>query len=250
MEFSVKIGEVLFRVDLEAGVDLSIALTGSRDQVNCFYAPPLKFEPVRSGNFVGSTALGGAVNFFNIQINPHGNGTHTECVGHISQEPWILADCLRLSHFPARLISVLPEQTASGDRVITISSLGEFVPIEEAAVVIRTLPNEESRSTKNYSGTNPPYFSVEAMRWLVSCGVKHLLTDLPSVDREEDGGKLLAHKEFWGYPEALRLDCTITELIYVPQGVPDGVYFLNLQTLPFRLDVSPSRPVLYPLLIS
>ena len=42
-----------------------------------------------------------------------------------------------------------------------------------------------------------------------------------------------------------RLDCTITELIYVPDDIPDGLYLLNLQIASFEIDVSPSKPVLY-----
>ena len=79
-------------------------------------------------------------------------------------------------------------------------------------------------------------------------GVRHLLIDLPSVDREEDGGELQAHKAFWNYPTEDRLDCTITELIYVANEIPDGFYILNIQIIPFELDVSPSKPVIYPLM--
>jgi arylformamidase len=74
-----------------------------------------------------------------------------------------------------------------------------------------------------------------------------LLLDLPSVDREEDGGNLLGHKAFWQYPENPRSACTITELIYVPSEVPDGDYLLNIQIASLELDVSPSKPVLYAL---
>jgi len=68
---------------------------------------------------------------------------------------------------------------------------------------------------------------------------------LPSVDREVDEGKLLAHKAFWEYPDAPRTDCTITEMVYVPDNAMDGLYLLNLQIASFELDVSPSKPVLY-----
>ena len=79
----------------------------------------------------------------------------------------------------------------------------------------------------------------------MECGVKHLLLDLPSVDREEDGGALLGHKAFWQYPENARNNCTITELIYVPDRILDGDYLLNLQIASLELDVSPSKPLLY-----
>jgi hypothetical protein len=42
-----------------------------------------------------------------------------------------------------------------------------------------------------------------------------------------------------------RMDCTITELIFVENEVRDGSYLLNLQMASFVNDASPSKPVLY-----
>ena len=75
--------------------------------------------------------------------------------------------------------------------------------------------------------------------------VKHLLIDLPSIDKEKDEGALLAHKAFWNYPVTPRLDAFITELIYVPNEIKDGLYLLNIQIAPFETDAAPSRPILF-----
>ena len=72
-----------------------------------------------------------------------------------------------------------------------------------------------------------------------------MLCDIPSVDREDDGGKLLAHKAFFGVPESPRWDATITELIYVDNSIEDGLYMLDIQIASFQSDASPSRPLLY-----
>ena len=74
---------------------------------------------------------------------------------------------------------------------------------------------------------------------------KHLLIDLPSVDRELDGGKLVFHHAFWQVPIDPQFDKTITELIYVNDSIKDGSYILEIQTAPFENDASPSRPILY-----
>ena len=235
-----------YRADLSQPIDLSILLKEGLENVNCFYAPPVEYSPVVAGSFVGSTAQGAPVNFFNVRLNPHGNGTHTECVGHIARERYILGDCLREAHFWAKLVSLFPRKTDNGDRVIFRDQLEEVLaPGEAEAFILRTLPNDALKLRTNYSGANPPYLHHEAAAYLVQCGVQHLLLDLPSVDREEDGGLLLAHKAFWQYPEAVREHCTITELIYVPNEVKDGFYLLNLQTASFDLDVSPSKPVVF-----
>src|SRR5699024_871609 len=105
-------------------------------------------------------------------------------------------------------------------------------------------PNGRDKLSKNHSHTNWPYLSQEAAIYLRDCGIDHLLIDLPSVDKEKDQGKLMAHKAFWDYPNAPRYHATITELIYVPDDVKDGEYLLNLQVAPFHNDASPSRPVL------
>ena len=54
--------------------------------------------------------------------------------------------------------------------------------------------------SRNYSGTNPFYFTEGAARLARSLGVKRLVCDLPSVDRSDDQGMLLAHRAFWNLP--------------------------------------------------
>lgn len=238
-----------YQLNLHEPIDISIPLKEGTDTVNCFYAPLLAYSPVVAGDFIGSTAQGGIVNFMNVRINPHGNGTHTECVGHIAKEPYSINQNLNRFHHFAQLISVYPTRQENGDRVILKSQLeGAIHSTAIKALLIRTLPNDASKCSRQYSGTNPPYIHHEAIRYLVAQGIEHFLIDLPSVDREEDEGKLLAHKAFWQYPEAVRRHCTITELIYVPDEVKDGLYLLNLQIAAFEIDVSPSKPVLYRLI--
>ena len=76
-------------------------------------------------------------------------------------------------------------------------------------------------------------------------GIKHLLIDLPSVDREIDGGRMMSHRAFWNYPDNPRHESTITELIFVPESVVDGPFFLNIQIASFENDASPSKPLLF-----
>ena len=238
-----------YRADLSKPLDIAIPLREGLETVNCFYAPPMETEPVVAGDFIGSTAQGGPLNFLNVRLNPHGNGTHTECVGHIAKEPYTINQSLKQFHFPALLVSIFPTKTDGGDRVVFREQLEEAMAGTPAveALLLRTLPNDELKLRTNYSGANPPYVHHEAIRFLVEKGIRHLLLDLPSVDREEDGGKLLAHRAFWAYPEAPRTNCTITELIFVNNSIKDGLYLLNIQIASFEIDVSPSKPVLYEL---
>ena len=237
-----------YEADLSVPIDISIPLQPGMETVNCFYAPPMEVAPVIAGDFIGSTAEGGLVNFMNVKLNPHGNGTHTECVGHIAKEPYTINQNLQQFHFLAKLVSLYPNKIENGDRVLLKHQLEELLDKNEVeALVIRTLPNDELKLRTNYSGANPPYVHHEAMKYIVDCGVKHLLIDLPSVDREEDGGKLLAHRAFWQYPDQTREKSTITELIFANNTIKDGLYLLNIQIASFEIDVSPSKPVLYAL---
>ncbi len=237
-----------YRCDLSVPLDISIPLRPGLDNVNCFYAPPMEAEPVIAGDFIGSTLRGGPVNFLNVRFNPHGNGTHTECVGHISKEPHTINRSLKTFHHFAKLVSLYPSRLDNGDRVILREQLEALLePGEAEAFIIRTLPNDALKLKTNYSGANPPYLHHDATAYLVDAGVKHLLLDLPSVDREEDGGLLLSHRAFWQYPEQPRTEATITELIFVDNVIKDGFYLLNLQIAPFEIDASPGKPVLYAL---
>lgn len=239
-----------YQIDLNQPLDISIPLVSGRPEPNCFFAPLYEAKPLKAGDFIGSTKEGSPVNFFNIKINPHGNGTHTECVGHISKETYLLRDCLESFHAMAYVFSVLPTLLENGDRLIMRRSLEMLIdPSLELpeAFIVRTLPNDNGKMQKNYSGNNPCYFEPAAIEFLNERGVVHLLTDLPSVDREEDQGALLSHKTFWNYPKEVLKHKTITELIFVNEDIADGLYFLNIMVGNYDIDVSPSRPILYQL---
>ncbi|RNI23577.1 cyclase family protein [Rufibacter latericius] len=231
-------------------LDISLPLRSGLENVNCFWAEPVQVETITVGDFVGSVAQGGSTNYQRVHLTPHGNGTHTECYGHISPDPAATLDqCLTRFLFVAQLVSATPRSQENGDLIVSADDV--IAQLEEGnlpeALVLRTLPNLESKRTAQYSGSNPPYLEPALAEYLARHGIEHLLLDLPSVDREEDGGALLAHHAFWQYPENTRTHATITELIYVPDAVVDGWYLLQQQVTGLVLDASPSKPVLYAL---
>ena len=233
-----------YRVDFSAPIDLSIPIMAGKENVNAFYIDPVTYLPFQAGSFVGDVNQGGSCNVNTITINPHGNGTHTETVGHISKEKYPIRNSLSKFFFYAKVVTLTPEKIA-GELVLTLDLLKSFELKRAEALIIRTLPNSTEKKTRQYSGTNPPYMTAEAAAYLRDEDVKHLLLDVPSIDREDDGGKLSAHHEFWNYPASPRVDCTITELMYVDDEVVDGIYLLELQYAAFDNDASPSRPILY-----
>lgn len=235
-----------YKVDLFQPIDISMPLYSDKSCTSAWYVEPMKLEPVRMGDWVGDVSQGGSVNFRTVTFNPHGNGTHTECVGHISKEFVTINECLKRFMFVAELITVLPVMLDNGDFVITKKQLQAALEgSKPEALVLRTLSNSDDKKHMQYSNTNPPYILEEAILYLNELGVEHLLFDLPSVDKEVDGGALAAHHAFWHYPENTQFNKTITELIYVSNEIFDGTYILNLQIASFENDASPSKPVLY-----
>ncbi|MCH2192890.1 cyclase family protein [Kordia sp.] len=233
------------QIDLSKPLDISIPLRASKDNVNAWYLGAPKIEPVRLDNWVGSVKEGGNVNFNNIYFNPHSHGTHTECVGHITQEVYSVNQNLTQFFFYAELITVVPEKKGD-DFVISKKQLQMNIGNKKReAIVLRTLPNFDEKKQRQYSNTNPPYLEEAAAIYLREKGIKHLLLDLPSVDKEKDGGELLAHNAFWNTSGNIRMDATITEFIYVANTIEDGAYYINIQIAPFENDATPSKPILY-----
>lgn len=241
-----------FEIDLSKPIDISIPLTNTDENPIAWYIDKPVIEPVVFGDWIGKVSEGkSSTNFNNIFFNPHGHGTHTECLGHITREFYSVNQSLKQFFFMAELISVEPELQGE-DLVITKNQIENSLQGKTPeAIIIRTLPNSETKKSLKYSNTNPPYLSEEAGLFIRESGIKHLLIDLPSVDKEHDEGKLVAHKAFWNVTDVdnlnadARLHCTITEMIYVPEDMQDGSYFLNLQIASFENDASPSKPILY-----
>jgi len=240
-----------FEIDLSKPLDISIPLTNTDANPIAWYLEKPIMEPVVFGDWIGKISEGSSTNFNNISFNPHGHGTHTECLGHITKEFYSINTCLKQFFFFAKLISVQPELQHDDLVISKIQIENALNGSSPEALVIRTVPNNSDKLSKKYSNTNPPYLSEDAAIFISEIGIQHLLIDLPSVDKEEDGGELLAHKAFWNVKNGnelnsdARLDCTITEMIFVSNQILDGSYILNLQIASFENDASPSKPILY-----
>jgi len=251
-------------------LNIAIPLDFYGTQPNAYGVERASSKSCEAGKIVGDTRRGGSVNFEQVKFIPHCNGTHTECVGHITHERISVNDCLKDAFVLTNLLSVLPEiayettetysvQLAGNDKIITKkaleNSLQNVGKINSKALIVRTLPNDEIKLLQTYLEEIPPFFSNDAMKFLVDLGVEHLLCDLPSIDRIYDEGKLSNHRIFWNVEQGsfeVSADSfkhhTITELIYVPNEIKDGNYLLNLQIAAFQADASPCRPILFELI--
>jgi len=256
-----------YGVDLSQPIDLAVELDFAGAQPRYFGAPRASSRPFETPGFgfKGAVARGASCNCEVITLIPHCNGTHTECVGHLTRERLDAWRVTPAGPLPALLLSVAPESAAdesteptpqAGDRLITRRALERSwpagTPVAPRALIIRTLPNTPDKRTRDYTGQTPPYLSQQAAQLLVSRGIVHLIIDLPSIDRAHDEGRLTTHRIFFGLPRgsvelaaAVRAAATITELAFVPDDVPDGIYLIELRVPALSGDALPCRPLLY-----
>jgi arylformamidase len=257
--------------DLADPLPIAIPLDFNGPQPSFFAAAPARSQPLRTAAFVGDTRESGSCNCEQVTLAPHCNGTHTECVGHVTDDRVCVSETLRGGMFLALVLSIHPTPAGSTpegsdpppqphDRLITAAAISAGLAAHEQsglsprALVLRTLPNSVERMSHRYSGTSPaPFLTREAAERVVRMGVDHLVLDVPSADRAADHGRLTAHRVFFGLPpgsrraqDARRAHASLTELAFVAPMIRDGWYLLDLQIPAFLSDAAPSRPILYP----
>ncbi len=270
MKIDIRIDSQTYAADLSQGKSIAITLLPNDAQPNHFGAPECVSETLVAGDFIGDTNRGGSCNVNKLLIIPHCNGTHTESVSHIVNQLIPVYQAIKDSVFPCVLISLQPTPASNckdtylpcldeNSRVITRQqlekSLVEYSDEQLQGLAIRTLPNEIEKRTWVYDNDRyPPFFSNDAMSYLVERKVKHLLVDFPSVDKMYDDGHLTNHRIFWNVifgdknlnPEST-INKTISEMVFVDDAIEDGFYLCNLQIPEINTDAVPSRPVLYKL---
>ena len=271
---TITLADQCFTVNTERSYSLAIAVyfNNAQQQPNHFGASPALAKPMQAGSFIGDTERGGSCNVNELILNPHCNGTHTETIAHICHTSDNLATKVSALNIPplmpCTLISVTPiPAMACNDEYIPNFNVDDCVINKEQleqqlcvysdeqvqCVVVRTLPNTLAKCQENYNADNQPaFFTREAVLYLNARGVKHLILDIPSLDRLDDDGLLTCHHLFWQVAEGTHqpnpnslIDKTITEMAYIDNAIADGFYFVNLQTPAFENDAAPSRPVLY-----
>ena len=265
----LNIGGQKIRAALDRGVSLAIAVEFANPGPRHFGVGAPVSTPYASGKFSGSVATGASANCSTITLTPHCQMTHTESVAHLTREAGDAWRVVPRGLLPAVVVSVIPEparesnestdpQPWGTDVLITRRRLRAAWPMERmvdpVAAIIRTLPNETSKRSRDYSDTVPPYLTREAVEWLVEKRIEHLVLDVPSLDRTHDEGRLVGHRVFFGLPagstargDASRSRATVTELAFIPDEVFDGPCVLSLAVPAIGGDAVPSQPIVYPL---
>lgn len=267
----IEIAGETYIVDISNPIEIAFPLDFKKKQPNVHGIGKATATTHRASSVIGSVKEGGSCNWEQYTFSPHSHGTHTESVGHITKEEIPVHTVLKELLVPIVVVTVESQKGGESqetyfpakhidDLLITkkaLTSKMEAIPDPFCqAVAIRTLPNTPLKITQDYQKTVPPFFSQEAMEYLVSRQVHHLLVDFPSVDRAHDGGQMINHRLFWNLARESKtvdgnthLHRTITELIYIPSNIPDGTYALNLQIPCFATDAAPSRPLIFSIVL-
>ena len=254
-----------YRINTKQFIDISIPYKFNGEQPNYYDVNPGQSTPLKSGETIYSVRSGAGCNVPEISMNIHCTGTHTECVGHLLENPGDVGMVLKDIILPAILITVDSNSFVdakesyhcpvdNNELIISRKSIqGEvnnWEGYQPQALIIRTTPNAEEKKYYKYTINLPPFFTNDALRYISDLGIQHLVVDLPSIDRISDNGILGNHRIFWGdgenaigvvNPDSIN---TITELAFIPNKVLDGFYFLNIQLPHFECDAAPSRPIL------
>lgn len=266
---SFELNNKLYSLRADTPHEISIPLRLDGSGPNHFGVKPLVSKPLKLGGFTGDVSQGGSCNVDQIELVSHCHGTHTETKAHIDRS---LANAYKLDIpflLPATLLTVQPVRAESSDETRHLASRHEDLIITKKmlqtqlaiisgsrALIIRTLPNDDRKLSASYQkAETTPYFTTEAMAYIVSLGIEHLLVDMPSIDRIYDNGLLKNHKIFWGIEDPSistpkldnRDNATITEMIYAPTHVKDGRYGLQLSVLRWNTDAVPCKAVIYQL---
>ena len=265
MIVSIQHREKTYTLDTSSFFDLSIPYHFNGPQPNFYDAKPGSLSPFKTNDISYFVKDGAGCNVPEINMNIHCTGTHTECVGHLTNQSSSVSEYIQDLFFPTILLTIQPIPFSSckdsyhvnvdgSEKVINRGSLEKmlkkFHNYCPSSLVIRTLPNPIEKQFYKYMEHVPPFFTNDAIEFLFSENINHLIVDLPSLDRIKDGGIVGNHRIFWGDGKDPRGDVdlnsnrTISELAYIPDMIKDGFYFLEIQLPHFQCDAAPSRPIL------
>jgi len=253
------------KVDFSQGRSIAIPLQPDGSQPLFFAPAKARAKPLQSGEYIGSVAKGGSCNAELLEFAPHCHGTHTECIAHLTRERGSVLELTDRAPCLARLVSLTAtDPEASDERYAAAPEPGQllltraelqallaagFTAPTVQALIVRTRPNGPDKLQRDYAQAPPyPVFSDAAMQWLAGQDLKHLLVDTPSLDAAHDGGRLANHRCWWGLAGAAPEQAgrrSVTEMIYVPDDIPDGLYWLHLGLQPLAADAAASEPVIY-----
>ncbi|MFC2155259.1 cyclase family protein [Acidobacteriota bacterium] len=229
--------------------------------VNGFYLPRIESTTFQyKDQFVGDVQKGGSCNVDILRYVPHGL-THIETSAHIlswderavtlkdipPQNLCGLVYLMDLTHLEAK-----PGQSIDR-RDIEARIKKITLPITMLALKTRAslLPQDTDFSGKDYLYLHPEAAqAIHDFKPRLHC----LILDLPSIDRENDGGQLLAHRYFFGLPRKAhqwvdKEKRTLVELAWF-SDLKEGYYYAVITPPSFQSNAVSTGIFFHPLIES
>ena len=134
-----------------------------------------KVLPQHSGDFIGDLESGGSCSVPIVSCNIHCTGTHTECISHIQDSKFKITDKCPRGLIPSCLITVEPVAAnsikdsyhcdISGSNVVSKEAIKSKISTPCESLIIRTLPNDESKLSRNYDDVSAPFLTSDAVSY-------------------------------------------------------------------------------------
>lgn len=227
-------------------VSREVLLNNETKAPNAFHLTPFSSRTVEfEGQFIGDVKRGGSCNVDTLSYVPHGL-THLETSAHL----------LNPDAHPPTVKDIPPESLSGIALLLDLSYLGKepggkipwdavrpvleknTLPISLLAIKTHAsiLPQDYDFSSKDFLSLSPETAKGIHDYRLDGNRIDCLILDLPSIDPESDGGKLLAHRNFFGLP-LTGMDAEDKE----KRALVELAWFSDLQEGYYYVFISPPR---------
>lgn len=243
----LNIGDTIYRLTTPHSCSREI-IPRDNFMSQAFYLPNFQVAPVQLDGFIGDTDRGGSCNVNQISFTPH-NLTHIETAAHIIKSGPTVKDIpIQTMHGICQVIDLsdaeFPDNYIHPDHIKS-QLLDHSIQILAIKTPASIIPADH-----DFSGTDPLSLHPTTGKYLSEHhpDIKLLIVDLPSVDQEDDGGKLLAHRYFLeieGNSTSKRK--AIIELAYFSEIKSSGRYYAIITPARVDLDAMITDVVLFDL---
>ncbi|MCP4727166.1 MAG: hypothetical protein GY863_19165 [bacterium] len=253
--------DLSFQLNNPVSADRKVLFRPETKAVNSFFiSPPSRETYEVPGQFTGDVDGGGVCNVEIISSAAH-NTTHIETSSHVlsyGSNP-ITVDEIPVENLSGLLylIDLTEIQAESGKAIKWIDIERKLLEIT-LPVTMLGIKTQGSVLPEDYdfSGQDFLHLAPEAAKAIhdfriMNNTIECLMLDLPSIDRENDQGKLLAHRNYFGIPETGHSGTdtekrTIVELAYFA-GLDEGYYYAVITPPRFQTNAMTTGLLLWEL---
>jgi len=248
---------------LFAGRD--IYFSPETESPNIFHLPLITSKTFELENqFTGDVRKGGSCNLDVLNYIPH-NLTHVETAAHIvsydCNPPWI-ADIPAENFSGIVYVIDLTDIRIEQGRLISRNEIERKLRNNRLPVTMLAIKTKASEFPQDYDFSDKGFIALDAeaakgihdysivinsKKFIIDC----LILDLPSIDPERDGGKLSAHRSYFGLPETGHYSQNVEKRILIELAyfseIEEGYYYAVLTPSRFQTNAAATEILFWPL---